>query len=277
MVTGLNYTILQKNNNTNTNQTNRLSVQVTLYGLSFLFQSSETNAPTLIEKPFETALTPEELLEELKKELDANELSSSKFESVSVVFSTPYYTLVPSPLFDETKASDYLKFNTKILSQDFVSHDEIENHDITIVYIPFVNITNYLFEKFGNFQYFHSVGILLQYFLNKEKYSLESKVFINVEKEWFDCIILSGGKVQLCNSYPFKSPEDFLYFTLFNFEQLSMNPDSVKVVLCGAITEADILYQFLYRYIRNITFIEDDLLPIVNEPAHKNFILKVLH
>ncbi|MEZ4779325.1 MAG: DUF3822 family protein [Flavobacteriaceae bacterium] len=254
-----------------------MSVQVTLYGLSFLFHSSESNTPILIEKEFDTALTPEELLDEMKKFFNEQNELPKKIENISALFSSPYYTLVPSPLFDETKASDYLKFNTKILAQDFVSYDEIENQDITIVYIPFVNITNYLFEKFGNFQYYHSVGVLLQYFLNKEKYSIETKVFLNVEKDWFDCIILSGGKVQLCNSYPYKSPEDFLYFTLFNFEQLSINPDTVKVLLCGRISEKELLFEFLYRYIRNVSFIEDNLLPLDNEPSHKNMVLKTLY
>ncbi|MCB0458129.1 MAG: DUF3822 family protein [Flavobacteriaceae bacterium] len=254
-----------------------MSVQVTLYGLSFLFHSSESNSPILIEKVFETAITPEEVLDEMKKFFNEQHLLPKKIETISVLFSSPYYTLVPSSLFDETKPSDYLKFNTKILAQDFVSYDEIENQDIILVYIPYVNINNYLFEKFGNFQYYHSVGVLLQYFLNKEKYSIETKVLLNVEKDWFDCIILSGGKVQLCNSYPYKSPEDFLYFTLFNFEQLSINPDTVKVLLCGRISENDLLFEFLYRYIRNVSFLEENLLPLNNEPSHKNFVLKALH
>ena len=277
MVTGLNYTTLQKINNSNTNQINRLSVQVTLYGLSFLFHSYETHTPEIIEKTFETALTPEEILEELKMIFAEKNIPSLSFENVNVIFSSPYYTLVPTPLFDENKASDYLKFNTKILAQDYVSYDEIENNDMTIIYIPFVNINNYLFEIFGTFQYFHSMGIFIQHVLQKEKYALETKVYLNVEKDWFDCIVLSGGKVQLCNSYPFKSPEDFLYFTLFNFEQLSLNPDTVSVSLCGSINENDLLYKFLYRYIRNVSFIEDTPLAMINEPAHKNFILKTLH
>jgi hypothetical protein len=274
VVTGLNYTILQKTNNLNTNQVNRLSVQVTLYGLSFLILSSDTGTATLIERPSETTRTPGELLDELKKAFIEEESLSESFSKVSVIFSTHFYSLVPSSLFDETKASEYLKFNTKFLANDFVSHDLVESHDIQVVYIPFVNMNNYLYEKFGNFQYFHSATILLKHFLDKEKYSQETKVFLNVEKGWFDCIIISQGKVVLCNSYPFKSPEDFLYFSLFALEQLHLNPDAVKVVLSGNIDETTLLYELLYKYIRHISFIKEVPVIIENEENHKNFVLK---
>ncbi|MBW2937920.1 DUF3822 family protein [Aureisphaera sp. CAU 1614] len=252
-----------------------MSVQVTLYGLSFLILSSESRKALLIERTFESARTPEELLEELKKAFTEEERLSQTFSKVSVIFGSHFYTLVPSSLFDESKASEYLKFNTKILTNDFVSHDLVESHDIQVVYVPFVNINNYLFEKFGNFQYFHSATVLLKHFLDREKYTIKSKVFLNVEKDWFDCLAISQGKVELCNSYPFKSPEDFLYFTLFAFEQLHLNPDQVDVVLSGNIDNPSPLYELLYRYVRNISFIEETAYTVENEENHKNFVLKV--
>lgn len=275
MVTGLNYTILLKTNNLNTNQASRLSVQVTLYGLSFLILSSESNKALLIQKSFDSVRTPEELLDELKNAFIEEESLSESFSQVNVIFGSHLYTLVPSSLFNESKASEYLKFNTKILANDFVSHDLVESHDIQVVYVPFVNINNFLFEKFGNFHYFHSATVLLKHFLDKEKYSIKPKVFLNVENDWFDCIVLFQGKTELCNSYPYKSPEDFLYFTLFVFEQLHLNPDQVEVKLSGTIDDSSPLYNLLYKYIRNISFMEETTFYVENEENHKNFVLKI--
>ena len=103
MVTGQNYTILQKTNNTNTNQTNRLSVQVTLYGLSFLILSSDNTCEFFIEKKFDKPRTPEELLEDLKVVFEKEPKLSQSFKQVNVVFGSPYYTLVPTTLFDKNK------------------------------------------------------------------------------------------------------------------------------------------------------------------------------
>ena len=38
-----------------------------------------------------------------------------------------------------------------VVENDFIAHDTLKNHDITIIYIPFVNINNFLFEKFLSF------------------------------------------------------------------------------------------------------------------------------
>jgi len=268
--------ILQKTNNLNTNQTTRLSVQVTLYGLSFLLLSEKGQKTKLISKEFEVARTPEELLLEIEKLFTEELVLKQPFEKVDVIFCTSYYTLVPTTLFDENKASEYLKFNTKILPNDFVSFDEVENHDVNVVYIPFVNITNFFFEKFGHFQYFHCVTLLLKYFLNKEKYNPEPNVFLHVEREHFDCIIVKNGKPLLCNSYPYKTPEDFAYFVLFAMEQLTLNPNSVKVGLCGKIQKDDANYEILYHYVRHVYFLEDTtLVPIENVENHQQFILKI--
>ncbi|MEZ4875511.1 MAG: DUF3822 family protein [Flavobacteriaceae bacterium] len=267
---------LQKTNNLNTNQTTRLSVQVTLYGLSFLFRFENEAPAHLITKEFEVARTPEEILLEIEKLFAEEPLLKQPIEKVTLIFGTSYYTLVPTTLFDENKISEYLKFNTKILPNDFVSFDEVENHALNVVYVPFVNMTNFFFEKFGHFHYFHCATILLKYFLDKEKYNLDPKVFLHVEREHFDCIIVKNGKPLLCNSYPYKTPEDFAYFVLFAMEQLNLNPNSVKIGLCGRVQKNDANYEILYHYVRHIYFLEDaSLVPIENAENHQQFILKI--
>ena len=42
----------------------------------------------------------------------------------------------------------YLKYSIKVLENDFVTFDELNNCDIVNVYIPFVNINNFLIDQF---------------------------------------------------------------------------------------------------------------------------------
>src|SRR5690606_25090688 len=138
----------------------------------------------------------------------------------SVIYSTPIYSLVPASIFDETKASEYLKFNSKLLANDFMAHDILEDREIVVVYVPFMNINNFFFEKYGAFNYFHSTTVLLKTIFGAEKYSLP-KMYLHFQKNSFDCIVLKNGELQLCNTYSFKTPEDFIYYTLFCMEQLN--------------------------------------------------------
>lgn len=199
--------------------------------------------------------TPEELLMEIEAVIAENNVLNADFLEVSVVYSTPIYSLIPSVLFDETKASEYLKFNSKILANDYVAHDVLENLGITVAYVPFMNINNYFFEKYGSFNYYHSISILLKNIVEKEKYSLP-RMYLNFQQNSFDCLILKDGTLQLCNTYHFNTPEDFIYYTLFSMEQLKLNPETLSVFLCGDIEKNDPNYNTAYTYIRNLEFLK---------------------
>ena len=56
------------------------------------------------------------------------------------------------------------------------------------------------------------------------------------------------------NAFDFVTKEDLLYFTLFAFEQLKIDTESVEVKVYGSISEEDENYKILYDYIRNIEF-----------------------
>ncbi len=246
-------------------------------GLSFLVTNPESNEPVFfIEKILDHSTTPEELLMDIETIMFKNNILNEAFSEVSVIYSTPVYSLVPHSLFDETKASEYLKFNSKILANDYMAHDLIEDQDIVIVYVPFMNINNFFFDKYGSFSYYHATTIMLKAILEKEKYTLP-KMYLHFQKNSFDCIVLKNGELQLCNSYTYKTPEDFIYYTLFCMEQLNLNPENLPVILCGEIEKEDENYKIAYTYIRNVKFIDSSYSPIKsldNDRYHQHFILK---
>jgi len=271
----------QKTTNIHTHlkSNNRLSVQLSLSGLSFLVTDSISNEIVFFsEKTFSHTHSPDDLLTELTSLFTEQIELQENFKEVVIVYSTTLYALVPTPLFDEKIASEYLKLNSKILANDFVAFDILENNDITIVYIPYVNINNNLFERFGNFKYYHSSTLLLMHILNKEKHSTHSKIYINVENDIFDIIILKDSELLLCNTYEYKTPEDFIYYILFCSEQLKLNPDAIECVLSGVIEEGDPNYNMLFTYIRHISFISSEGLIGIkteNNSQHQNLLLKL--
>lgn len=257
-------------------KTYRLSVQISLNGLSFLVLD-ETGKPTLFkERKLSHSTTPQEILLEIESLFSENNLWSQTFQDVSIVYATPIYSLVPTVLFDETKASEYLKFNSKILANDYVAYDILDKLELAVVYVPFMNVNNFFFEKYGSFNYYHSATILLKTLVQNEKYSLP-KMYLHFQQNSFDCLIVNNGELQLCNTYSFNSPEDFMYYTLFSMEQLKLDPETIPVYLCGDIEEGDNNYEIAYTYIRNLEFLDTDNILTTLEPEmvkHQNFILR---
>lgn len=260
-----------------TNHTHRLSVQISLTGLSFLVTSSAHEVLHFSEENFNHPHTPEELYIKLTGAFASIGSLQGNFEHVSLVYSNPIFTTVPLPLFDEDKASEYLKFNTKILRNDYVSHDTLAKENLCVVYVPFVNINNYIFDRFGNFKYYHAGSLLIKYALQKEKHTVSPKVYIHVQDAHFYVVVVKNATLQLCNSFSYKTPEDFIYYVLFCYEQLELDPETIETVLMGAIDKEHELFEVIYTYIRNVSFLEYEKIQVPNKETHQSLLLKLLN
>lgn len=247
----------EDNNDTNTNQDCRLSVQIALTGLSFLRTNLEGEVLDLEEKQFDQARTPEELLFELSAVLDQPGWDCP-YKSVNLIYATDTATVVPASLFDPAKASEYLKFNTRILEGDYVEYDSLEALGMVVVHVPYVNINNYIFERYGSFSYYHANTLLLGQVVAKSSQHDGPKAYVHLLKGLFQCILMDKGQVLLANQFRYQTPEDFLYYLLFCFEQMQLDPNSIETVLMGAVEMDDPLYQIAYKYIRDVSIYDED-------------------
>jgi len=250
---------IQKNNSLTQHNTKALSIQISLSGLSFCILNSTTQTIEFLEhKRFSKKLNPLETLEQLQLVLDNNSVFTQSFASVLAIYQNELSSLVPKELFDEKNSADYLKFNAKILKSDFISHDNIDICKSVNVYVPLVNVNNYLFDQFGVFDYKHTSTILIDSVLKKERSSEDTKLYINVSEFSFELIAVKNGELLLYNSFEYSTKEDFIYYILFTLEQLQLNPEIVKVKLSGIIKKDDELYAILYKYIRYVEFVTTD-------------------
>ncbi len=267
------------NNNLNNKLTNQeLSIQISLSGLSFCILQRDNNTITYLKHFCDPNLkqTPFQILDSLKHHFNTIERINGPFEKVNVIHINELATLVPKPLFNEDVLADYLKFNSKILQTDFIAYDEIIVNDSMNVYVPYVNINNYVYDKFGVFSYKHYSTILIETLLQEEKHAQDEKMYIHVNENHFEVIVIDKGKLRLYNSYAYNSKEDFIYYVLFTAEQLNLNPETIRIKLLGKIEEQDDLYQILYTYVRHVSFVADKSAYNYSDTsnnAHSNFIL----
>ncbi|WP_417855633.1 DUF3822 family protein [Xanthomarina gelatinilytica] len=232
-----------------------LSIQVSLNGLSFCILNTDKKTISYL-KHFEKnkKLSPFEALDFLKHLFNTETALQSTFNKVHVIYVNELATIVPKPLFDEAHLADYLKFNSKILKSDFIAFDTLEINDSVSVYVPYVNINNYIYDTFGAFTYSHFSSILIDKILQIEKHEEDAKLYINVSKDHFEIVVTNKGKLILYNTFDYSTKEDFIYYILFTIEQLKLNPETIKLMLLGDIEKDSNLYKMLYKYIRHIHF-----------------------
>lgn len=254
METGLK--TIQKNNSLNKNISKSLSIQISLSGLSFCILNRSSNAIEHLKSvSFEKKATPYEALERLITVLETNTIFEQSFDSVLLIYQNELSTCVPKSLFNEENSADYLKFNAKILNTDFIAYDEISANECINVFVPYMNINNYIFDRFGVFEYKHASTILIQNLIQNIADPKNPGLYINVSKNHFEIIAIDSGKLVFYNTFEYQTKEDFIYFILFTVEQLKLNPETILTKLMGEISKEDDLYEIVYKYIRFVDFI----------------------
>ncbi|GER60497.1 DUF3822 family protein [Patiriisocius marinus] len=245
-----------------------------MIGHSFLVKDVSLNTVLFSHTAtFSNATSPDEALIALTTTIAKFPELQGSFDSVTVVHQNDLITVVPQALFDENEAANYLKFNTKILPTDFIAFDVITNQEIVVVYVPYININNYIFDTYGSFKYYHSSTIAIEDSIKSSSFKKETTVFIDVAKDIFFCTVIFKGKLQLHNVYSYKTSEDFIYYILFCFEQLQLDPNETPIVLSGAISKEVDLFTILFKYIRHITFAELSMLNTISNKAYTYYLL----
>ena len=281
METGLHYTIRKvqkKTIKTTLEKSNhhKLSIQFTLDGFSFCItnlDSQETihfcayTFPKILE-------TPEKLVAHFETIFQEDNHLQEDFKEILVIHQNSLATLVPNKLFREEHLKDYLDFNIKTLKTDFFAFDNIDQLAAKNVYVPFVNVNNYLFQNFGEFEYQHSTTAFIKRLLQTTT-TPEKTMFVDVWKDQISVVVLEDKKVLFSNSFSFTSKEDFIYYLLFTAEQLELNTNEFPLFFTGDIQEETEIYKITYQYIRNVDFLRSKNPIFMNSSFsnHTHFIL----
>ena len=183
------------------------------------------------------------------------ELKNS-YDEIVVLHDNSFNTFVPNALFDENYPGSYLQYNTRVFEADFFAWDALPVYTMTNVYIPLMNVNNFLVERLGAFDYKNTNTILVEKLLDASVNIDDKQVFAHLQETHFEIVVVHNQKLLLYNSFEYSSPEDFLYYLLFTMEQLSLNPETAKILLLGNITEADPRFSLAYTYIRNVSLYE---------------------
>ena len=270
---------MQKKNNTFSLQKTKdieLSIQFSLDGFSFCVLDTATKENIYFkEYQFEKTLnSPEALLEKIITIFKQDTNLQIAYTAVSVIHQNSLSTIVPDKYFNKNTLVSYLDFNIKILKTDFIAFDNIIAMNAKNVYVPYVNINNYLFQNFGEFEYKHHSTVLIEKLLSLDS-SNQKKMYVNVSKHTFDIVVLENRKLIFSNIFSFETKEDFIYYILFTAEQIQLDTTMFNLYFLGEINTESEIYKIAYRYIKNIFFLksENSIFKDLEIANHSNYIL----
>ncbi|MCK5907841.1 MAG: DUF3822 family protein [Flavobacteriales bacterium] len=232
-----------------------LSIQLKLDGFSFSILNDELNkVVAVVDYKFEDVKHPLQLLEKVKLIYQENSLLQMDFTQVKVSHVNSVSTLVPVALFDDDNLRVYLEFNHKLLENEYLTYDIVNSDEIANVYSPFTVVNDFLFEKHGEFTFKHFSSILIENFIEQSSSNQDFKMFVHVQDNQFEIVVVENKKLILYNSYLYETKEDLVYYILFVAEQLKQNPEDFDLELYGSIEPYSEIYALIYKYVRNVYF-----------------------
>ncbi len=252
---------LKTNNSVDFNNLNEkhLSIQLSLDGFSFCIINKVKNQVEKLEHfVFEDkSPTPEKLLKNVEELFKKEKHLQKRYGSVNISHVNQLSTLVPKSLFDEDRIRDYLKFSSKTYTNDYLVHDELENHDMVNVYVPFVNVNNFFLQRYGSFEYKHFSTVFVNTLLNTFKFSEHPHMFVHIGENQLEIMVIAHDKLIFYNSFTYETKEDFIYYILFTAEQMELNPEVFELVIAGKINLESDFYTIAYTYVRKVSLLEN--------------------
>ena len=253
----------------------KLSIQVSLSGLSFCVFDLFTNK---VQHTAEIIFEKNKVVEEqLWRSFVDNSILTKPYDEIVVLHNNNLNTFVPNSLFDVNFLASYLQYNTKVFETDFFTYDVVFPYEMNNIYVPFVNINNFLLDQYETFEYQNSNSILVKQLLDLSKNKDEKQVFVHIQKEHFELIVAKNQQLVLFNSFQYKTPEDFIYYILFTCEQLQLNPETILVQILGNCLEDDAYFKIAFQYIRNCSLLDvsnkASILGVTTSALRNHFIL----
>jgi hypothetical protein len=263
------------NNDITQKKYKKLSIQVALNGLSFCVFDLITH--TISHSNTITFTKNQVIEEELWKVFVDYPVLNDSYDQVMLIHDNNLNTFVPNSLFDANFLGSYLQYNVKVFETDLFAYDSLENYSLQNVHVPYVNINNFLLDQYPTFDYQNCNTILVSKLLGNSSFTDEKQVYIHVQEGHFELVVLKNKELLFFNSFEYQTPEDFIYYVLFAFEQLQLNPETISVQLLGDIQENDANFSIAYTYIRNCQLLDvsqlEAKLNINATTIRKNFIL----
>ena len=204
-------------------------------------------------KEFSKKIETHLLENKLDSIISESNFTKQNITNVKLIVCNRLSSIVPKNLFEEKFSLEYLKYNAKLLKNDFAANDKIEEIGAINVYIPFVNVNNYLIEKFGAFNYYHYSTILIKKLIKIANHK-KTSFFVNIQLDSIQILIFKNKKLQLYNNFEIKEKEDIIYFLLLSMEQNKIDNNKTKISLHGIIKKDT--YLLLEKFINNIEIID---------------------
>jgi Protein of unknown function (DUF3822) len=176
------------------------------------------------------------------------------------------FVQVPSSLFLEASAAEYLRFNSHFdESKEVVLSDAPQQSGAVTVFALYKNVHEWLQGIYANtrLNFIHQSASLIEGVMNADTHQNPPPLYLYIDRFKLHVISVKEGKLIYYNQFVIKQFSDYVKYIMLVLNALNMDQQKSKVVLWGYIGKNSPHYQEFVKYIRNVSF--------GSRPAHLKF------
>jgi hypothetical protein len=183
-------------------------------------------------------------------------LRNYEFSKARIGITSSQYTLVPEALHRPGDEASYFHLNFRNVGNTTVYPAHISSFHLYSIFGIDADLQKSILHLFQEPKLLHHSESVLSDLSLRLRTDAGKQVWLNVRESGIDVCVTDGRKLILLNSFERHNNEDTLYYVLFTYEQLGLDPESTPLNLSGEIEQDSALYNLLYNYIRNLRFAE---------------------
>jgi len=237
----------------NYNNKTEISIQVSLSGFSFCIYSPENFLIRAFRfYRFKHAIILEDILNGIDDVLSKDELLRLPQLKTKVIFTGRKSTMVPYEFFSAEQLKQLLEFNHPLEDLEEIHYNDIQFIESFLAFAMPTYAAGMITEKLKNVEFYNQSAPLLFYATQLIKEEKGDGVIINLNKEFFDIIVVQNNALKFINNFLYVNSVDLLYFILYVCKQLKLDTKKVIFYLTGEESNKADLIAELSDYIPNL-------------------------
>lgn len=233
-----------------------LSLQVSNDGLSFSILDTLRNKFVML-RSYESEDGSSYDISNLEDLLSMDDFLIRRFRKIRIITPTDRSTLVPAPLYDETRRESYFRYNHPPENNRIFLVNEITEPEAFLIFTIPDELNALLKKFFPGIRLYHQLKPLLGYYSSGHRIAGGNTVSIHLEKKFLSMTLFDQNSLRFCNTFTYESASDVRYYILYVLKRLNIGSDEL-IFLSGAIGKNDEIGYSLSDYLRNIRYAQPE-------------------
>jgi hypothetical protein len=227
----------------NSTENYELSVQVSYDDISFCILDTLRNKFVLLRsyEPEENQRFDHNRLADI---INMDDFLIRKYKKISVITPSPKSTLVPGPLFDDSKKDEYFTFNQIPSEGETILTNKLRDPDIFVIYSLPEEISRTLNSAFPGATFMHQLKPLFQYINFNHRSIGSNNIHVHLEADYLNMIIFDQNTLKFCNTFHYKTISDIQYYVLYVLKRMNIRQEETIYFSGKTANQKEILSSF---------------------------------